>query len=268
MSTAAELSVPLISGAFAGLAVDLTLFPLDTIKTRLQASGGLLKNGGYRGLYRGMGSIAAGSAPGAALFFLSYEASKSHLPISNPSLLAVSSGSIAETLACLIRVPTEVIKQRTQTASAASSWQTLSTVLRQGGVSGVYRGFAGTLAREIPFVAIQFPLWEALKRQIVKSRSIASPDQATPSEAAVCGALAGAISAAATTPMDVIKTRLMLSNSQQGYLTTLRAVVQAEGVMALTKGMIPRVCWIGAGGFIFLGGYSLASDILHGVNRA
>lgn len=28
----------LISGAFAGLSVDLTLYPIDTIKTRLQSS--------------------------------------------------------------------------------------------------------------------------------------------------------------------------------------------------------------------------------------
>ena len=53
-----------VSGSVAGLAVDLTLFPIDTIKTRLQAEGGLAKNGRFKGLYEGMGSVAVGSAPG------------------------------------------------------------------------------------------------------------------------------------------------------------------------------------------------------------
>jgi hypothetical protein len=51
------------AGAFAGVAVDLSLFPIDTIKTRLQAPGGFLANGGWRGIYKGIGSVATGSAP-------------------------------------------------------------------------------------------------------------------------------------------------------------------------------------------------------------
>jgi hypothetical protein len=37
-SAAQEFVIGLLSGAAAGMAVDLTLYPLDTIKTRLQAS--------------------------------------------------------------------------------------------------------------------------------------------------------------------------------------------------------------------------------------
>jgi solute carrier family 25 S-adenosylmethionine transporter 26 len=58
-----------ISGAAAGLAVDVSLFPLDTLKTRLQASGGLSANGGFRGVYNGIGSIFAGSAPSGKLVY-------------------------------------------------------------------------------------------------------------------------------------------------------------------------------------------------------
>lgn len=57
-------NVFLQSGALAGLAVDLSLFPLDTIKTRLQSEAGFLAAGGFRGVYAGIGSVAIGSAPG------------------------------------------------------------------------------------------------------------------------------------------------------------------------------------------------------------
>ncbi len=40
----------LISGALAGVLVDLILYPLDTIKTRLQAANGFFLAGGFTGL--------------------------------------------------------------------------------------------------------------------------------------------------------------------------------------------------------------------------
>ncbi|GFT01825.1 s-adenosylmethionine mitochondrial carrier protein [Nephila pilipes] len=60
-------AVTLMAGAMAGLSVDLSLFPLDTIKTRLQSSQGFWKAGGLRNIYAGIGSVAVGSSPGCTL---------------------------------------------------------------------------------------------------------------------------------------------------------------------------------------------------------
>lgn len=51
------------SGGVAGTAVDVTLHPLDTLKTRLQSSAGFWKSGGFRGVYSGILPAAAASAP-------------------------------------------------------------------------------------------------------------------------------------------------------------------------------------------------------------
>ena len=64
------------AGALAGLSVDVALFPLDTIKTRLQSPQGFLKAGGFQGVYKGVTAAAGGSMPGAALFFCTYETTK------------------------------------------------------------------------------------------------------------------------------------------------------------------------------------------------
>jgi solute carrier family 25 (mitochondrial S-adenosylmethionine transporter), member 26 len=61
--------VAAVAGAVAGLAVDVSLFPIDTVKTRLQAAGGFFANGGWRGIYKGIGSVAIGSAPTGTLGF-------------------------------------------------------------------------------------------------------------------------------------------------------------------------------------------------------
>lgn len=87
----------------AGTAVDLTLHPLDTLKTRLQSSAGFWKSGGFRGVYSGIIPAAAASAPSgshiaikfvfnygviAATFFCTYELTKVLLKRHSSSNLA------------------------------------------------------------------------------------------------------------------------------------------------------------------------------------
>jgi len=44
--------------------VESVLFPLDTLKTRLQSSQGLHASGSFRSLYSGIPAVLIGSAPG------------------------------------------------------------------------------------------------------------------------------------------------------------------------------------------------------------
>ena len=41
----------------------MLLFPLDTVKTRLQAPQGFLKAGGFKGIYKGIGPVMACTGP-------------------------------------------------------------------------------------------------------------------------------------------------------------------------------------------------------------
>ena len=56
--------------------MDIALYPLDTIKTRLQSAEGFIKAGGFKGVYAGLGAGAIGSAPGSMFFFSTYEGVK------------------------------------------------------------------------------------------------------------------------------------------------------------------------------------------------
>lgn len=53
----------ILSGAGAGLTVDLVLFPIDTIKSRIQSKQGFLRSGGFSNPYRGLSPVLAGSIP-------------------------------------------------------------------------------------------------------------------------------------------------------------------------------------------------------------
>lgn len=141
------------------------------------------------------------------------------------------------------------------------------TLYTTEGVLGFYRGFQATLQRELPFAALQFPLYEWFKRRW--QRALPSPGSILkPWKAAICGSLAGSITAAITTPLDVIKTRTILSKHQEElvhYASPWNAVIKLwkeGGIKRLYAGVIPRTIWISLGGFIFFGAYEKAKTIL------
>lgn len=257
-----KVSTQVISGAFAGLSVDLTLFPLDTMKTRLQSEMGFWHSGGFKKIYAGIPSVAIGSAPGAALFFTTYEGTKNLLlPFTpHPSFAHMVAASIGEVVACLIRVPTEVLKQRGQAYPKRTLKFVYFKILESEGYRGFYRGYKSTVMREIPFSFIQFPLWEAFKLRLIRSKNGQS---ISPFEVACCGSIAGVISAGITTPLDVAKTRIMLAEKLHGHahgkvFAVLKDVWNVQGVRGIYAGFWPRITWMGIGGFVFFGAYELA----------
>ncbi|NXK93556.1 SAMC protein, partial [Formicarius rufipectus] len=255
------------AGGVAGVCVDLILFPLDTVKTRLQSPQGFRKAGGFRGIYAGVPSTAIGSFPNAAAFFITYENVKSLLPHGSSSYLSPAThmvaASLGEVVACLIRVPSEVVKQRAQVSPSSSTLRILSHTLYHEGVQGLYRGYKSTVLREIPFSLVQFPLWESLKDLWSwKQGHVVDSWQS-----AVCGAFAGGFAAAVTTPLDVAKTRIMLAkagsrNASGNVLTALGGIWRTQGLSGLFAGVVPRMAAISLGGFIFLGTYEKIRQLL------
>ncbi|SJX64768.1 related to PET8-Protein of the mitochondrial carrier family (MCF) [Sporisorium reilianum f. sp. reilianum] len=298
-TTGPPFASALAAGALSGLTVDLLFFPIDTIKTRLQSAQGFWAAGGFTGVYRGLASTAVGSAPGAAVFFTTYESMKPALVRWAPGVFGsegalgpagvhMAAASIAEVAACLIRVPTEVIKSRQQTMTygkGTTTFQAFKKVFQEAGGRGYYRGFGSTVGREIPFTCIQFPLYERLKLEMARSRARSQDDVSArlmsdqelvrnlPTwQAGLAGSIAGAIAAGLTTPLDVVKTRIMLHTKQAAgaaagagamptlprgvntdIIPTLLHIGRTEGVKTLFSGFLPRTMWIGLGGAVFLG---------------
>ncbi|EGO56383.1 hypothetical protein NEUTE1DRAFT_130360 [Neurospora tetrasperma FGSC 2508] len=301
----------LLAGALAGTTVDLSLFPLDTLKTRLQSAQGFFASGGFRGIYRGVGSCVIGSAPGAAFFFVTYETTKGFLSTTgstttthtgdtkgqgkglSPGVQHGIAASLGEIAACAVRVPTEVIKQRAQAGQhGGSSLSSLLHILHQRstiGLTGVwrelYRGWGITVMREVPFTVLQFPLWESLKKWGRERRqrtgrglfgdSATGKDDKDVSapESALYGSLAGGFAAALTTPLDVLKTRIMLSERREGVVSLIKTIWRdgktktGSGIRPFFSGIGPRVMWISIGGAIFLGSYQSVVNAFEGTTR-
>ncbi|XP_022818672.1 S-adenosylmethionine mitochondrial carrier protein homolog [Spodoptera litura] len=255
---------PLLAGAVAGVSVDVTLYPLDTLKTRLQSAQGFQKAGGFSGVYRGLATVAATSMPTTALFFVSYEATKRLcqplVATQYTPMVHMFAASVGEVLACLIRVPTEIAKQRKQTYVGTNSKSSISILLHayrtEGFFRGVYRGFGSTVLRDLPFSFIELPAWEMLKTTVRKYNN----GEISSFQSAICGSIAGGFAAVLTTPLDLAKTRIMLSD---GYRVSgkmkirpvLTSIYIESGFKGLFAGAMPRMTAIMIGGFVFFGVY-------------
>ncbi|KIW34377.1 uncharacterized protein PV07_01156 [Cladophialophora immunda] len=285
----------LIAGALAGLTVDFSLYPLDTVKTRLQSNltrsnhASILPRhtvqGTLRSMYAGLPSALLGSMPSAASFFVVYDGVKRSLidPKQSSSQQASAhmlASSLGEIAACAIRVPTEVVKQRAQAGlfggSALLALQDILGLRKTDGfttmVRELYRGGGVTIMREIPFTITQFSLWEYFKASYSdRQHRLTGRHEGlvTASESAIFGSIAGGIAAGFTTPLDVLKTRIMLarkeagsSSARAGPVRVLQQIWRDEGAPGLFRGFVPRVGWISTGGAIFLGTYQYVWNLL------
>ncbi|XAR48638.1 hypothetical protein NMG60_11031520 [Bertholletia excelsa] len=254
-----------IAGGAAGVVVETALYPIDTIKTRLQA--GSLWQGKIvlKGLYSGLTGNLAGVLPASAIFVGVYEPTKQKLLKCFPENLSafahLTAGAVGGAASSIVRVPTEVVKQRMQTGQFASAVEAVRLIVAKEGVKGLYAGYGSFLLRDLPFDAIQFCIYEQLRMgyKLAARRELKDPENA------IIGAFSGAITGAITTPLDVIKTRLMVqgsANQYKGISDCVRTIVREEGTFALFKGMGPRVLWIGIGGSIFFGVLERTKQIL------
>lgn len=283
---APPLTVPqsLACGAIARAVQIFTFFPIDTIKTRVQSVRKVassisnkppsalssLNSALTQGrLFSGVGVTLAGQVPYAMLTFGLYETLQTHL--SNPIfripnwLRIVLAASIGDAMGSLWLTPSEVVKSKTQAGIYPTPAATIRSLAATGPLS-FYQGYIAAVARDVPFRAIQMLLYDQCRRIYVryfKSRhnSISTSTtsgiaELTPLENLVVGAIAGTITAVVTTPLDVIRTRMMSQppGANAVYRNAFDCVaktVSKEGPQALLLGLGPRALMLGPATAVF-----------------
>ncbi|XP_072960092.1 protein MITOFERRINLIKE 1, chloroplastic [Typha angustifolia] len=263
------------AGGIAGAFTYVALLPLDAVKTKLQtksisslvapsssidAALSILRTHGPLGFYRGVSAVLFGSASSSALYFATCELFKSllsSLPGSNfpQFLIPPVSGAAGNIVSSAIMVPKELITQRMQAGAQGRSWEVAFRILQKDGILGLYAGYTATILRNLPAGILSYSSFEYLKAFVL---SQTGKPNLEPIESVCCGALAGAISASLTTPLDVVKTRLMTQAKGEGsnkVFGMMRQIVVEEGWAGLARGIGPRVlhsaCFAALGYFAF-----------------
>jgi len=260
-----------LAAAAAARAVSiLVMYPVDTIKTRMQLRQPIqLKNPAL--LFRGVQGSLVGQVPYGVLTFGSYEMYKKYLlqKYPNAGKYNVFLFAIAAVLGDITGsgwlCPSEVLKQQMQGGMYTSTMDAIQGIWKKGGgMSGFYQGYFGGLARDVPFRVAQLTSYEITKNVYLRAKSAkvsstsdvaltsssSAPLMLSPIESAVCGAVAGTFSAAVTAPLDRIKTILMTEGGGT-VLSCARKIVAEEGTRGLFAGIIPRVTYIAPSVVIF-----------------
>ncbi|XP_015579356.1 mitoferrin isoform X2 [Ricinus communis] len=218
----------MIAGSIAGSVEHMAMFPVDTLKTRMQVLtgsscgltqsigvrqtfGSILKLEGPAVFYRGIGAMGLGAGPAHAVYFSVYELGKQLLSRGdrNNSAAHAASGVCATVASDAVFTPMDMVKQRLQLKSSPYKGvgDCVKRVLMEEGITAFYASYKTTVIMNAPFTAVYFATYEAAKRALME----VSPESADDERSAVhatAGAVAGGLAAVFTTPLDVVKTQL------------------------------------------------------------
>lgn len=269
----------MIAGSIAGCAEHMAMFPVDTLKTRMQAIGScpikyvgvrtalksILESEGPAGFYRGIAAMGLGAGPAHAVYFSVYEFCKKSLSGGNPNnhLAHAMSGVCATVMSDAVLTPMDMVKQRLQLSSGVGGaysgvWDCVKRVLKEEGFKAFYASYKTTVVMNAPFTAVHFATYEAAKKGLMEI----SPEDANDERwivHATAGAAAGALAAAVTTPLDVVKTQLQCQGvcgcdrfNSGSISDVFKTIVVKDGYRGLMRGWIPRmlfhapaaaICW-------------------------
>ena len=253
-----------VSGFAAGAAISITKtivkYPLDSATVRLQ-----MPNSEYsifdiptlfKGSYRGVLAPLVSNIPAGAVFFAVKDACKSSLKEAGlPRWLTTSLAvGVAQVPYWLVRNPTEVVKTRQQAGlpgygAGIPTWEAYRQVKRDASdevtdqIAGFYLGYFENILYAYPADVIKFICYE----QFSGGRK-----NLPPVEGALAGAAATAVAQFVTTPLDVVRNRIMAkqtkskdeekeSTKRVGYWQSLVKLGQQEGLAGLFAGATPRV---------------------------
>lgn len=225
------------------------------------------------------------------------------MPLIPQPFIHSAASATAELVSCVILTPAEVLKQNAQMIRkpAQTSGSKSSTIFQPSVTiqalkqfqrpSQLFRGYTALAARNLPFTAMQFPMFEHMKEGIKQYRKDNGTATGTLLETALVTAVsagsAGSIAAVVTTPVDVVKTRIMLSAAgetsqskaqeevekakkqgqsldklakekgvtKKGSLTVAREIMAESGLKGLFRGGILRSAWTAIGSGLYLGVY-------------
>lgn len=188
-----------LAGGIGGVCGQLTVYPIDTLKFRLQCSNissdvrgnelliklakDLYKEGGVRQFYRGIFAGLGGMFPYAALdlgtftslkyWFVARESKKSGIreeDVKLPNYIVLSLGAFSGSFGATAVYPVNLIRTRLQAQGTYAHPYTYDgffdafrkTVAREG-YPGLFKGLVPNLAKVAPAVSISYLVYENLK---------------------------------------------------------------------------------------------------------
>ncbi|GLI60057.1 hypothetical protein VaNZ11_001909 [Volvox africanus] len=169
-------------------------------------------------------------------------------------IIDATAGAIAGCVARVITGPLDVIKIRFQVqlepimgapidpgkrSKYTGFGQAMTTIVREEGLQGLWRGTVPGLLLTVPYTAVQFVALQQVRQAAAAYGLTANPGSA-PLISLASGALAGAAATVASYPFDLLRTTLAAQGEPQVYRNmwdAARGIVSQRGPMGLYSGL-------------------------------
>ncbi|PFH55509.1 hypothetical protein XA68_18152 [Ophiocordyceps unilateralis] len=252
-------------GSASSMAACVT-HPLDlVVKVRLQTRKGdaprtmsgtfvcIARNDGLAGLYSGISASLLRQLTYSTVRFGLYEEMKTRyqrrrgLP-SFPALTAMAvasgflggvAGNFADVLN--VRMQHDAALPARERRNYRHALDGLVRMVRHEGPAACFRGWLPNSCRAAVMTAGQLATYDVFKRTLIRYTPMA--DTLTTHLSA--SFLAGLAAATATSPIDVIKTRVMSSSQNQGIIRLVGDIYKTDGIRWMFKGWLPSFLRLG-----------------------
>ncbi|KAG0504060.1 hypothetical protein HPP92_004132 [Vanilla planifolia] len=148
---------------------------------------------GFRGLFKGNGTNCARIVPNSAVKFFSYEQASSGIlwlyrrqtgreDAQLTPVLRLGAGACAGIIAMSATYPMDMVRGRITVQTEKSPYQyrgmfhALGMVYREEGFRALYKGWLPSVIGVIPYVGLNFAVYESLKDWLVKSKAYMCED--------------------------------------------------------------------------------------------
>ncbi|KAG5210220.1 hypothetical protein JEQ12_015414 [Ovis aries] len=200
----------------------------------------IIRNEGIKSLWSGLPPTLVMAVPATVIYFTCYDQLTALLRSKlgeNESRIPIVAGIMARLGAVTVISPLELI--RTKMQSKKFSYEELhrfvSKKVSEDGWISLWRGWAPTILRDVPFSAMYWYNYEVLKKWLCAKSGLYEP---TFMINFTSGALSGSFAAVVTLPFDVVKTQkqtqLWIYESQKRLIPRLIKIAPACAVMIST----------------------------------
>ncbi|BEI93587.1 uncharacterized protein CcaverHIS019_0600460 [Cutaneotrichosporon cavernicola] len=181
-----------IAGGIGGITSQLSIYGLETLKTRVQSNVGpskgwesvkktmtfMWREGGFRPFYRGLGLGLIGVFPYSAIDMGTYEWLKTsycrRMRVDEPPVYAVLSfGALSGSIGAATVYPINLLRTRLQASGSTGHPQkykgfmdVLQVTLRNEGWRGLYKGLLPSILKVGPAVGVSWIVYEDAKRRL------------------------------------------------------------------------------------------------------
>ncbi|XP_013013865.2 probable mitochondrial glutathione transporter SLC25A40 isoform X1 [Cavia porcellus] len=214
----------------------------------------IIRNEGIKSLWSGLPPTLVMAVPATVIYFTCYDQLSAVLRSKlgeNETRIPIIAGIMARFGAVTVISPLELIRTKMQSKkfSYKELHQFVSKKVSEDGWISLWKGWAPTILRDVPFSAIYWYNYEILKKWFCEKSGIYEPSFMINFTS---GALSGSFAAVVTLPFDVVKTQKQTqlwtyeSHKISGPLhmstwVIMKNIVAKNGFSGLFTGLIPRL---------------------------